>query len=113
VVLASGEEIASQRVVLALGHSSPATPSACSTQRDVFVEAEAIRHRLPDRTSAVASSTAHVSDASPATRRIGAADYKLVHHAGNGRSVYSFCMCPGRHGGRRHLRARPAWSPTA
>ncbi|NDA85234.1 MAG: hypothetical protein EBX94_05640 [Burkholderiaceae bacterium] len=26
---------------------------------------------------------------------IGAADYKLVHHAKNGRSVYSFCMCPG------------------
>jgi uncharacterized FAD-dependent dehydrogenase len=26
---------------------------------------------------------------------IGAADYKLVHHANNGRSVYSFCMCPG------------------
>jgi uncharacterized FAD-dependent dehydrogenase len=26
---------------------------------------------------------------------IGAADYKLVHHASNGRAVYSFCMCPG------------------
>jgi uncharacterized FAD-dependent dehydrogenase len=26
---------------------------------------------------------------------LGAADYKLVHHAGNGRSVYSFFMCPG------------------
>jgi hypothetical protein len=31
----------------------------------------------------------------PATRLLGAADYKLVHHASNGRSVYSFCMCPG------------------
>src|SRR5690606_2440895 len=28
-------------------------------------------------------------------RELGAADYKLVHHAKNGRSVYSFCMCPG------------------
>ncbi len=27
--------------------------------------------------------------------RLGEADYKLVHHAANGRSVYSFCMCPG------------------
>jgi len=27
--------------------------------------------------------------------QLGAAEYKLVHHAGNGRSVYSFCMCPG------------------
>jgi uncharacterized FAD-dependent dehydrogenase len=26
---------------------------------------------------------------------LGAADYKLVHHASNGRDVYSFCMCPG------------------
>jgi uncharacterized protein len=26
---------------------------------------------------------------------LGAADYKLVHHAANGRAVYSFCMCPG------------------
>ncbi len=26
---------------------------------------------------------------------LGAADYKLVHHCSNGRSVYSFCMCPG------------------
>ena len=26
---------------------------------------------------------------------LGAADYKLVHHAKNGRAVYSFCMCPG------------------
>lgn len=27
--------------------------------------------------------------------RLGAADYKLVHHCSNGRSVYTFCMCPG------------------
>jgi uncharacterized FAD-dependent dehydrogenase len=26
---------------------------------------------------------------------LGAADYKLVHHASGGRTVYSFCMCPG------------------
>ena len=30
-----------------------------------------------------------------ARRALGAADYRLVHHCGNGRSVYSFCMCPG------------------
>lgn len=27
--------------------------------------------------------------------RLGAADYKLSYHAPNGRSAYSFCMCPG------------------
>ncbi|MFT5241812.1 MAG: putative FAD-dependent dehydrogenase, partial [Kiritimatiellia bacterium] len=26
---------------------------------------------------------------------LGSADYRLVHHCDNGRSVYSFCMCPG------------------
>jgi uncharacterized FAD-dependent dehydrogenase len=43
---------------------------------------------------------------------LGAADYKLVHHAGNGRSVYSFCMCPG--GTVVAATSEPgAWSPTA
>ena len=37
---------------------------------------------------------------------LGAADYKLVHHCKNGRSVYSFCMCPGGIGGCRNLGAR-------
>lgn len=27
--------------------------------------------------------------------KLGAAEYKLVHHADNGRAVYTFCMCPG------------------
>ena len=30
-----------------------------------------------------------------ACKELGAAEYRLVHHAGNGRAVYSFCMCPG------------------
>ena len=41
------------------------------------------------------SSTARGSAVSPGHPELGAADYKLVHHASNGRSVYSFCMCPG------------------
>ncbi len=27
--------------------------------------------------------------------KLPAADYKLTYHAGNGRAVFSFCMCPG------------------
>ena len=52
---------------------------------------------------------------------LGAADYKLVHHASNGRSVYSFCMCPGgtvvaatsRAGPRRHQRHEPVLAQRA
>ena len=38
---------------------------------------------------------------------LGAADYKLVHHCGNGRSVYQLLHVPGRHGRGRRFRARP------
>ena len=43
---------------------------------------------------------------------LGAADYKLVHHAGNGRSVYSFCMCPGGWWWVPPVK-RAGWSPMA
>ena len=43
---------------------------------------------------------------------LGPADYKLVHHASNGRSVYSFCMCPGGRSSPQR-RKSAASSPTA
>ena len=93
VVLASGEEIASQRVVLALGHSSRDTFRMLA-QRAVFMEPKpfAIGFRIEHPQSLIDRARLGRFAGHPA---IGAADYKLVHHAGNGRSVYSFCMCPG------------------
>ena len=93
VVLASGEFIASRHVVLALGHSSRDTFRMLD-QRNVFMEPKpfAIGFRIEHPQSLIDRARLGRFAGHPA---IGAADYKLVHHADNGRSVYSFCMCPG------------------
>jgi uncharacterized protein len=93
VVLASGEQIASRHVVLALGHSSRDTLRMLE-QRRVFLEAKpfAIGFRIEHPQSMIDTARLGRYAGHP---ELGAADYKLVHHARNGRSVYSFCMCPG------------------
>jgi uncharacterized protein len=93
VVLASGEHIRSRHVVLALGHSSRDT-FRMLYQRGVFVEAKpfAIGFRIEHPQSMVDQARLGKYAGHP---ELGAADYKLVHHAKNGRAVYSFCMCPG------------------
>src|SRR5713226_523435 len=92
-VLADGEYIATDHVVLAVGHSARDTFQMLH-DRGVYVEAKAfsigfrIEHPqlLIDR-ARFGNNAGH--------RLLGAADYKLAHHCRNGRSVYSFCMCPG------------------
>ncbi|MEX0738922.1 MAG: FAD-dependent oxidoreductase [Pseudohongiella sp.] len=93
VTLASGEEILTRYVVLALGHSSRDTFRMLH-HRGVFVEAKpfAIGFRIEHPQSLVDKARLGKYAGHPA---LGAADYKLVHHASNGRAVYSFCMCPG------------------
>ena len=93
VVLDNGEVIASRHVVLALGHSSRDTFRMLE-QRQVFMEPKpfAIGFRIEHPQSLIDRARLGRFAGHPV---IGAADYKLVHHAGNGRSVYSFCMCPG------------------
>jgi len=93
VMLANGELIPSQHVVLALGHSSRDTFRMLE-QRGVFMEPKpfAIGFRIEHPQSLIDRARLGRFAGHPA---IGAADYKLVHHADNGRSVYSFCMCPG------------------
>ena len=93
VVLASGEVLRSRHVVLALGHSSRDT-FRMLVARGVFVEPKpfAIGFRIEHPQSMIDRARLGRYAGHPA---LGAADYKLVHHAGNGRAVYSFCMCPG------------------
>ena len=93
VVLAGGETLHSRHVVLALGHSSRDTLRMLE-QRRVFLEAKpfAIGFRIEHPQSMV--DVARLGRFA-GHRELGAADYKLVHHASNGRSVFSFCMCPG------------------
>jgi uncharacterized protein len=93
VQLESGEIIETHHVVLALGHSSRDTFRMLQ-RRQVFMEAKpfAIGFRIEHPQSLIDRARLGRFAGHPA---IGAADYKLVHHASNGRSVYSFCMCPG------------------
>ncbi len=93
VQLASGETIETDRVVLAIGHSARDTFEMLH-QRGVHIEAKpfSIGFRIEHPQSLIDSCRFGDFANHPL---LGAADYKLVHHASNGRSVYSFCMCPG------------------
>ncbi|WP_017463089.1 NAD(P)/FAD-dependent oxidoreductase [Dyella ginsengisoli] len=93
VRLASGEELRSDHVVLAVGHSARDT-FAMLHARGVYVEAKpfSVGFRV-EHPQSVIDRARYGPQAGH--ERLGAADYKLVHHAKNGRSVYSFCMCPG------------------
>ena len=93
LTLASGEQIEAHHVVLALGHSARDT-FAMLQQRGVFLEAKpfSVGFRVEHPQSLIDRARFGPSAGHP---MLGAADYKLVHHASNGRAVYSFCMCPG------------------
>ena len=93
LVLASGEQVRCDHVVLALGHSARDT-FAMLQQRGVYLEAKpfSVGFRIEHPQSLIDRARHGPSAGHPI---LGAADYKLVHHAANGRSVYSFCMCPG------------------
>jgi len=93
VVLENGERIATDHVVLAVGHSARDTFQMLY-DRGVRIEAKpfSIGFRVEHPQSLVDRARWGKSAGHPL---LGAADYKLVHHCSNGRSVYSFCMCPG------------------
>ena len=93
VMLADGTHVAADHVVLAVGHSARDT-FAMLHARGVAIEAKpfSIGVRIEHPQSLIdrcryGEGAGHLL--------LGAADYKLVHHGTNGRSVYSFCMCPG------------------
>ena len=93
VQLDNGEEIRSRYVVLALGHSARDSFRKLH-ERGVYVEAKpfAVGFRIEHPQSLIDKARLGKYAGHP---ELGAADYKLVHHAKNGRAVYSFCMCPG------------------
>jgi uncharacterized FAD-dependent dehydrogenase len=91
--LAGGEFIAATHVVLAVGHSARDTFGMLHA-RGVQVEAKpfSIGVRIEHPQSLIDRARFGPNAGNPL---LGAADYKLVHHCANGRSAYSFCMCPG------------------
>ena len=93
VTLASGEVIHSNHVALAIGHSARDTFKMLF-DKNVYIEAKpfSIGFRIEHPQSAIDEAR---FGKNAGNEILGAADYKLVHHCDSGRSVYSFCMCPG------------------
>ena len=93
LTLNGAAHLAADHVVLALGHSARDTFEVLHA-RGVFMEAKpfSVGFRVEHPQSIIDAARFGPSAGHPV---LGAADYKLVHHCGNGRAVYSFCMCPG------------------
>ena len=93
VTLADGERINSRHVVLAVGHSARDTFYMLH-DKGVYIEPKpfSVGFRVEHKQSMIDECRFGPNAGNPI---LGAADYKLVHHCKNGRTVYSFCMCPG------------------
>jgi uncharacterized protein len=93
LVLADGSAIEAEHVVLAVGHSARDTFQMLYDE-GVYVEAKpfSIGFRIEHPQSLIDRARLGPN---AGNKLLGAADYKIVHHCTNGRSVYSFCMCPG------------------
>jgi uncharacterized protein len=93
VRLASGEVLHSRHIVLAIGHSARDTFQMLF-DAGVYIEAKpfSIGFRIEHPQSVIDKARFGPNAGHPI---LGAADYKLVHHGRDNRSVYSFCMCPG------------------
>ena len=93
LLLADGQQLPCRHLVLAPGHSA----------RDCFAMLDQVGVQLERKPFSVGVRIEHPQPLIDQARwgamaghpRLGAAEYKLVHHASNGRCVYSFCMCPG------------------
>ncbi len=93
LTLASGEHIETSHIALAIGHSARDTFKMLHEQ-GVYIKAKpfSVGFRIEHEQSVIDEAR---FGKNAGNEILGAADYKLVHHASNGRSVYSFCMCPG------------------
>jgi uncharacterized FAD-dependent dehydrogenase len=91
--LSTDEYLACEHAILAVGHSARDTFEMLHEQ-GVYVEAKpfSVGFRIEHEQSMIDKCRFGDNAGNPI---LGAADYKLVHHCKNGRTVYSFCMCPG------------------
>ncbi len=96
ITLQTGEFIATNHLILAVGHSARDTFEMIH-KKGIYVEAKpfSIGFRIEHPQGLIDRARYGKSYSEDILNKLGAADYRLVHHAKNGRSVYSFCMCPG------------------
>jgi uncharacterized FAD-dependent dehydrogenase len=93
VTLHNGDYLPCRHLVLAVGHSARDTFQMLY-DAGVYIEAKpfSVGFRIEHEQSLIDECRWGPNAGHPI---LGAADYKLVHHCQNGRTVYSFCMCPG------------------
>ena len=93
LTLSTGEKLKSNHIAFAIGHSARDTFEMLYN-KGVYIEAKpfSIGFRVEHEQSTIDAAR---FGPNAGNEILGAADYKLVHHCKNGRSVYSFCMCPG------------------
>jgi uncharacterized FAD-dependent dehydrogenase len=93
LTLNNGDILHSDHIILAIGHSARDTFQMLLEQ-GVYIEPKpfSIGFRIEHPQSVIDKARFGQQAGNPI---LGAADYHLVHHCPNGRSVYSFCMCPG------------------
>lgn len=93
VTLADGRVLRTDALILAVGHSARDTVEMLH-MRGVYIEPKpfSIGVRIEHPQTLIDKARFGAKAGHPL---LGAADYKIVHHASNGRGVYSFCMCPG------------------
>ncbi len=91
-VITPRRKIETDSVILAIGHSA----------RDTFKKLNELGVKIAPKNFAVGVRIEHLQKdinmaqyGNKTKLRLGSADYKLVYHASNGRTCYTFCMCPG------------------
>lgn len=93
LILDNGDRFTSDHVVLAIGHSA----------RDTYEELYKAGLTIEQKPFAMGVRIEHLQETIDLNqygslehrKYLGASDYKLTHKTSNGRSVYSFCVCPG------------------
>jgi len=93
LTLSNGDTLQSRHIIMAIGHSARDTFEML-LEYGVYIESKpfSIGFRVEHPQSVI--DKAQFGD-NAGNEILGAAEYHLVHHCKNGRSVYSFCMCPG------------------
>ena len=93
ITLSNGDTLHSRHIILAIGHSARDSFQML-LDHGVYIEPKpfSIGYRIEHPQSTIDKARFGAQAGHPV---LGAAEYKLVHHCKSGRSVYSFCMCPG------------------
>ncbi len=94
VIINGRERLETEVCILAIGHSARDTFTMLH-KRQVHMEQKPFSMGMRIEHLQEWMNEAQFGEENKENEKLGAAEYKLVHHCENGRTVYSFCMCPG------------------